>query len=223
MLIEIPALLSPEDIAEIRKIVDQAEAADGRLTAGMAASRVKNNEEMQFTEPQRLFINRLLMQRLGGNAVFNSAAMPLKVADPIVARYGQGNTYGDHIDDPVMGSGQKFRTDVSMTIFLAEPDDYEGGELYVHTPFGAQTVKLAAGSAVIYPSGSLHRVEPITSGQRLVAVAWIQSMIREPERRQILHELNQAREKLLTIAPTASETKQVDHSYINLVRMWAEV
>lgn len=223
MLIEIPALLSPEDIAEIRKVVDQAEAADGRLTAGMAASQVKNNEEMQFTEPQRLFINRLLMQRLGGNAVFNSAAMPLKVADPIIARYGTGNTYGDHIDDPVMGSGQKFRTDVSMTLFLADPSEYEGGELYVHTPFGAQTVKLAAGSAVIYPSGSLHRVEPVTSGQRLVAVAWIQSMIREAERRQILHELNQAREKLLTIAPTASETRQVDHSYINLVRMWADV
>ena len=223
MLIEIPALLSPEDIAEIRKVVDQAEAADGRLTAGMAASQVKNNEEMQFTEPQRLFINRLLMQRLGGNAVFNSAAMPLKVADPIIARYGTGNTYGDHIDDPVMGSDQKFRTDVSMTLFLADPSEYEGGELYVHTPFGAQTVKLAAGSAVIYPSGSLHRVEPVTSGQRLVAVAWIQSMIREAERRQILHELNQAREKLLTIAPTASETRQVDHSYINLVRMWADV
>ncbi len=223
MLITIPKLLNAEDLSNLRSLIQQAQPVDGRATAGAAARKVKKNEEMQFNEQQHLLINRVLMSRLGASSTFNSAVMPLKIADPILARYTAGMAYGDHIDDPIMGSGQKFRTDVSMTIFISEPDEYEGGELTVHTPFGPQTVKLTAGDAVIYPSGSLHRVAEVTSGERLVAVAWIQSMVREPERRALLHELNQAREKLLTIAPTTSETKQVDHSYINLVRMWSDV
>ncbi|MCB1738661.1 MAG: Fe2+-dependent dioxygenase, partial [Gammaproteobacteria bacterium] len=144
-------------------------------------------------------------------------------ADPIIARYTPGMAYGEHIDDPIMGTGQKFRTDISMTVFLNAPEAYDGGDLIAETPFGRQTVKLPAGDAVIYPSGSLHQVGEVTAGERLVAVAWIQSMIRDPQRRQLLYELNQAREKLLVIAPGNSETRQIDHTYINLVRMWAEV
>ena len=223
MLLTLRKVLSADDLAELHRIIKAGQAADGRLSAGMAAAKVKKNEEMQFSDDQRLQINRLLMTRLGANPNFRNATFPLRVADPIIARYVPGMAYGEHIDDPIMGSGQKFRTDVSMTIFLNDPDDYEGGDLVVETPFGQQKVKLPAGDAVIYPSGSLHQVAEVTGGERLVAVAWIQSMIRDPQRRQILYELNQAREKLLVISPGNSETRHVDHAYINLVRMWAEV
>ncbi|MCB1735127.1 MAG: Fe2+-dependent dioxygenase [Gammaproteobacteria bacterium] len=223
MLLTLRKVLSQDDLAELHRIIQAGQAADGRLTAGKAAAQVKKNEEMQFSDNQRLNINRLLMQRLGANADFRNATFPLRVADPIIARYIPGMAYGEHIDDPIMGSGQKFRTDVSMTIFLSEPGTYEGGDLIAETPFGRQTVKLPAGDAVIYPSGSLHQVGEVTAGERLVAVAWIQSMIRDPQRRQLLYELNLAREKLMVISPGNSETRQVDHAYINLVRMWAEL
>ena len=132
--------------------------------------------------------------------------------------------YGDHVDDPVMGSGgPRFRSDVSMTVFLSDPSDYEGGELVIRTPFGTQAVKLPAGYAVIYPSSSLHRVAEVTAGRRLVALTWIQSHVRDPARRELLYELNQARESLLEKAPGDDATRLVDRSYNNLVRMWGEL
>jgi PKHD-type hydroxylase len=132
--------------------------------------------------------------------------------------------YGDHIDDPVMGGqGGQFRADIAVTIFLNATSDYEGGELIINTTFGEQKVKLEAGDAVLYPASSLHRVAPVTQGERLVTVIWLQSMIRDPARRELLYELDQARNKLLQNNPDATETKQVDHAYTNLVRMWSEV
>ncbi len=133
-------------------------------------------------------------------------------------------TYGDHVDDPIMGSGGgRFRTDVSMTVFLNEPNAYEGGELTVRTPFGDKKVKLAAGDAVVYPSASVHEVAPVTSGIRQVALTWIQSYVRDAAKRELLYELDQAREKLLDDDSEAQEAKYVDRSYANLLRMWAEV
>ncbi|MCK5091386.1 MAG: Fe2+-dependent dioxygenase, partial [Gammaproteobacteria bacterium] len=128
-----------------------------------------------------------------------------------------------HIDDPVTGEAQRFRCAVATTIFLNSPDEYEGGELVVRTPFGDQMVKLAAGDAVVYPASSLHHVKEVSKGNRIVAVTWTQSMVRDASRRELLHELNLAREKLMQASPNAEETAQVDHSYTNLVRMWAEV
>jgi PKHD-type hydroxylase len=149
--------------------------------------------------------------------------MPLKVAAPYYARYTTGMSYGSHVDDPVMGEGDLYRSDISVTIFLSGPDDYDGGELVIQTPFGEQRIKLPAGDAVMYPSSSRHRVAEVTRGERVVAVSWIQSMIRDANKRALLHELNLAREKLLQEKPDAEETAQVNQAYINLVRMWSEI
>jgi PKHD-type hydroxylase len=149
--------------------------------------------------------------------------MPLKTATPYYARYTPGMSYGDHVDDPVMGVGDLYRSDLSVTIFLNGMQDYEGGELCIRTAFGEQRVKLPAGDAVLYPSSSIHHVAEVTRGERVVAVSWIQSLVRGPEQRALLHELNQARETLLQERPDAAETARVNQSYINLVRMWAEL
>jgi len=224
MLLEIPNLLNAAQLSKIHEILQSASFVDGKLTAGMAASRVKNNEEMQQEPKQIQILIRIIMSSLGHNARFRSAVLPHRVADPIFARYRPGMTYGDHVDDPIMGSqGPRFRTDVSMTIFLREPDTYRGGELVIRTPFGPREIKLAAGHAVIYPSSSVHRVAEVTEGERLVALAWIQSYVRDPAKRELLYELDQAREHLLRHAPEEQPTSYVERSYANLVRMWADL
>jgi PKHD-type hydroxylase len=167
---------------------------------------------------------RILTSAMANNGTFRSAVLPYRMADPIFARYQPGMTYGDHVDDPLMGlSGQRFRSDVSMTIFLRQPETYQGGELVVRTTFGEKRVKLRAGSAVIYPSSSLHHVAEVTQGERLVALAWIQSYVRDPAQRELLYELDQAREHLISTAPGEETTGLVDKSYANLLRMWGDV
>ena len=223
MLIEIPELLSSAQLEKIGELLGQARFQDGRLTAGMAASKVKNNEELAL-EPellQRLY--RVVMPSVGHSAVFRSAVLPAKVADFIFARYQPGMRYGDHVDDPIMGQGPKFRTDVSMTIFLSPPETYDGGELVIRTSFGDQRVKLPAGHAVVYPSASVHRVAEVTRGERMVALTWIQSFVRDAAKRELLYELDKSREHLLRTDPESDVSKNVDRSYVNLLRMWAEV
>ena len=224
MLLTIPGLLNPAQLNKIREILAGAEFVDGRLTAGFAAARVKRNLELK-QDPERLQrLIRIIMASLAHNETFRFGALPHRVADPIVARYEPGMTYGDHVDDPIMGtSGPRFRTDVSMTIFLNPPESYEGGELTVRTPFGDRKVKLPAGDAVIYPSSSLHCVAEVTAGERLVALTWIQSYVRDAARRELLYELNLARESLLKEAPGTETTGYVDRSYANLLRMWADL
>ncbi len=223
MLVTIPDVLDDATLKQVREILDRSRFVDGRLSAGMAARRVKNNEEMA-DDPQTMErINNLVMGSLVRNPVYQAAALPLKVATPFYARYQPGKYYGDHVDDPIMGAPQRYRTDVSITLFLNEPEEYDGGELVVRTEFGNQEVKLPAGHAVMYPSSSIHHINEVTRGERLVAVTWVQSMIRSPEQRALLYQLHQARETLLRERPEAPETKQVDISYVNLVRMWAEL
>ena len=188
MLLTIPGLLNAAQIDKIHQTLVGAEFVDGRLTAGFAASRVKHNLELR-PEPERMqLLVRILMSSLGHNETFRFAVLPHRVADPIFARYTPGMTYGDHVDDPIMGStGPRFRTDVSMTVFLNPPETYDGGELSIRTPFGPREVKLPAGDAVVYPSSSLHRVSPVTRGERLVALTWIQSYVRDAARRELLY------------------------------------
>jgi len=222
VLIEIHELLNPAQLQKIHQLLQDGAFVDGKLTAGMAAARVKDNQELQ-QDPQLLQrLYRILMASVGQNARFRSFALPHRVADFIFARYQPGMHYGDHVDDPIMGGG-KFRTDVSMTVFLNDPEAYDGGELVIRTPFGDQRVKLAAGSAVVYPSSSVHHVAEVTRGERLVALTWIQSFVRGAAQRELLFELDQAREHLLRTEPNSEHAKAVDRSYANLLRMWVDV
>jgi PKHD-type hydroxylase len=224
MLIEIPGVLNEAQLAKIREIAEKAAFRDGRMTAGKAAGRVKRNEELDAEPDRQQLLNRIIMSSIAQNARFRSFALPHRMADFILARYRPGMTYGDHVDDPIMGSaGPRFRSDVSMTVFLNRADDYQGGELLVRTPFGDKRVKLDAGGAVVYPSASVHQVAPVTAGVRLVALTWIQSYVRDAARRELLFELDQAREALLGRDPEAEATRHVDRSYANLLRMWAEL
>ncbi|MEW7987790.1 MAG: Fe2+-dependent dioxygenase [Candidatus Thiodiazotropha sp.] len=221
---QIDDLLQQAQLDKIDQTLAQAEFVDGKLTAGKAAQRVKNNQELKGEPRQMELLIRILTSAMANNGTFRSALLPYRMADPIFARYQPGMTYGDHVDDPLMGlSGQRFRSDVSMTIFLREPETYEGGELVVRTTFGEKRVKLPAGSAVIYPSSSLHHVAEVTKGERLVALAWIQSYVRDPAQRELLYELDQAREHLLATAPDTESAGLVDKSYANLLRMWGDV
>jgi PKHD-type hydroxylase len=224
MLLEIPSVLNPAQLEKIHDILEKGQFQDGRLTAGSAAARVKSNEEL-LQDPHRMrTLVRILMSSLGHNATFKNAALPFRIADPIFARYQPGMAYGNHVDDPIMGSGgPRFRTDVSMTIFLQPPQSYDGGELVVRTSFGERAVKLLAGDAVLYPSSSLHHVAPVTRGERLVCLTWIQSYIKDAHQRELLYELNLAREHLLRQDPEAAATSYVDKSYANLLRMWSEL
>jgi len=223
MLIRIDKVLDQAQLEQAKTLIESGRFDDGRKSAGKAARRVKLNEELLLDPARFSELNNLVMGNLVKHPVFRSAAMPLKTAAPYYARYSSGMSYGAHVDDPVMGQTALYRSDLSVTVFLTEPDSYEGGELRIQTAFGEQQVKLPAGDAVLYPSSSIHQVAEVTRGERLVAVSWIQSMVRSPEQRALLHELNQAREVLLQERPDATETQQVNHSYINLVRMWSDV
>ena len=223
MLLRIPKLLGPEPLGRIARLLAEARFADGRLSAGMAARRVKHNEELAGDEGRIQELNGLVMGTLVRHPVYRYAVLPRRVAVPYYARYREGMGYGDHVDDPVMGAGDRYRSDVSITVFLNPPEAYEGGELVIATSFGEQTVKYPAGDAVLYPSSSRHRVAPVGRGERLVAVTWTQSLVRSPERRELLWDLYRARETLLREAPEAAQTRRVDKAYVNLLRMWAEL
>ncbi|MCU7858187.1 MAG: Fe2+-dependent dioxygenase [Candidatus Thiodiazotropha sp. (ex Lucinoma borealis)] len=224
MLVEIEGLLQQAQLNKIDEVLSQANFVDGKLTAGKAAQRVKNNQELSGEPKQMELLIRILTSAMAHNSTFRSAVLPYRMADPLFARYQPGMTYGKHVDDPLMGlSGQRFRSDVSMTIFLRDPDTYQGGELIVRTTFGEKRVKLKAGSAVIYPSSSLHQVAEVSRGERLVALAWIQSYVRDPAQRELLYELDLAREHLLATAADDETTGLVDKSYANLLRMWGDV
>ena len=223
MLTHIKGILDRDQLVTVQQLITAGKFSDGSSSAGMAASRVKHNEELVLEQRLMGDLNNLVMGSLVKHPVYRSAAMPLKTAAPYYAHYTKGMSYGEHVDDPIMGQGEIYRSDVSITIFLNSPEDYDGGELVIQTSFGEQQVKLPAGDAILYPSSSVHRVAEVTRGERQVAVSWIQSLVKEPEKRALLHDLNQAREKLLHEKPDADETRQVNQSYINLVRMWSEI
>lgn len=224
MLTPLPAVLNRDELAALRPLLTQARFIDGKLSAGSAAKRVKNNQEIDRQSQQLERLNNIVMGNLVRHPVYRAAALPLHVAAPFYARYAPGMSYGEHLDDPIMGSdGMLYRSDIAITVFLNAPEDYDGGELSIRTPFGMQTTKLAAGDAVMYPSSSLHRVNEVTRGERLVAVTWVQSLVRDAAQRELLYDLYRARETLLARAPAAEETAQVSAAYMNLVRMWSEI
>ena len=224
MLTHIKGILDQDQLAAAHKLIAAGKYSDGSSSAGMAARRVKHNEELALTQAHMSDLNNLVMNSLVNHPVYRSAALPLRIAAPYYAHYTKGMSYGEHVDDPIMGQGSElYRSDISITIFLNSPADYDGGELVIQTSFGEQQIKLPAGDAVLYPSSSTHRVAEVSRGERLVAVSWVQSLVQEPERRALLHDMNQARETLLRDKPNAEETRQVNQSYVNLVRMWSDI
>ena len=217
-------MLDRSELDVVQRMLAGAPFVDGKLSAGLAAKRVKHNLEVDRNARELEQLNNLVMGKLVQHPVYRSGALPLRVAAPYYARYTPGMRYGDHVDDPVMGAdGTLYRSDVSITVFLSDPAGYDGGELVINTPFGEQQVKLPAGDAVMYPSSSLHRVAEVTRGERLVAVTWLQSLVRDPARRELLHELNSVRERLLANTPQTEDAKLINKTYVNLVRMWGDV
>jgi len=224
MLITIPELLNEQTLSEVKGLLDGAEFVDGKLSAGRDAQRVKNNEEFKGDAAQTERLNQLVMGALYQHPTYQAAAMPLKLSSAFFARYTTGQSYGQHVDDAIMGGqGRQYRTDVSTTVFLSSPEDYQGGELIIETEVGDQAIKLPAGHAVFYPSGSLHRVNEITGGERLVAVTWAQSMVKDPQQRALLYDLYIVKEALLGVSPDAEATARANRAYINLFRQWADL
>ncbi|HEY5635446.1 MAG TPA: Fe2+-dependent dioxygenase [Burkholderiales bacterium] len=224
MLLAIPGVLMPDEIQLVGELLRDARLVDGRLSAGAAARRVKHNQELQVPEADLERLNRVVMGALMRHPAYRAGALPRHVASPSYVRYETGMAYGPHLDDPIMGVGAAiYRSDVAVTVFLTPPQAYDGGELSVRTAFGVQSVKLEAGDAVLYPAGSLHHVAPVTRGERLVAVTWVQSLVRDAAQRELLFGLNAAREALLKKAPDSGETAQVNAAYMNLMRMWSEL
>ena len=221
-MLEIPKVLSREQLDSVAKMLAGATFVDGKLSAGSRASTVKKNQELDPKHASTDELNEIVIGNLFRHPVFQSAVLPSRVSAAFFARYTPGMAYGDHIDDPIMGAGDRYRCDVAITVFLNDPDSYDGGELEVRTPFGEQSVKLAAGNAFAYPASSVHRVCEVSRGERLVAVAWAQSLVRDPAKRELLYDLDVARQSLMGVTPKAIVTEKVDAVYANLVRMWAE-
>lgn len=224
MLLTISGVIPRPQLDRIRQLLERGEFKDGKLSAGREAQRVKNNQEL-IQEPD-LFaaLNNLLMGCLVQHPIYQQAVLPRRIAAPYYARYIAGMQYGDHIDDPIMGSGtDQYRSDVSISVFLNNPADYVGGELVIRGNQGEQSIKLKAGDAVLYPSSFLHHVNEVTDGERLVAVTWAQSLVRDSGQRELLYQLCQARERLLQARPEAEETAWISNCYANLVRMWSHL
>ncbi|MDJ0833180.1 MAG: Fe2+-dependent dioxygenase [Gammaproteobacteria bacterium] len=223
MLLTIDHLLDAETLDKIQQIFARARFVDGKLTAGDVASRVKNNQQMDPNDAYYQQLNDLVLPNLVKNPHYLAACWPARLKPPYYVRYTSGMTYGEHVDNPLMSEQNTLRTDVSMTIFLSRPEDYDGGELTILDQYGERKIKLDAGSVVIYPSHSRHVVAPVTSGVRQVAVTWAQSRIRDPARREMLYELNQAREILIRELPQSEATRKVSASFNNLVRRWIDI
>jgi len=222
MLVCIPDVLSPEEVTTVRDWMAASEFVDGRTTAGFRAKRVKKNEQVGRNVPDRDKIDAIVLNGLKKNAEFQRVVMPRHIQRPLLSRYKPGMEYGLHVDDALMGTDGAWRTDVSVTVFVNQPYDYEGGELEIHSPFGIESMKFPAGSAITYPSSTLHRVTPVTKGERLAAVTWVQSKIRDPFQREVLHDLDRIRRKLSKDSPESEETDLAFKVHANLLRCWAD-
>lgn len=227
MLIRLKNILGPQELKQVQEILANAHYVDGKLSAGVIAAQEKNNQELESSDPNVQVLNNIVMGNLVRHKVYQRAALPLRIASPFYACYKSGMQYGEHIDDPVMGAAsensQRYRSDLAITIFLNSPEDYQGGELIIQTDYGEQRIKYTAGDAVLYPATTRHQVAEVTEGERLVAVSWIQSLVKNTEQRALLYQLSCAREKLLRKQADQEHSKQVDTVYVNLVRMWSEL
>ncbi|HEY1926088.1 MAG TPA: Fe2+-dependent dioxygenase [Caulobacteraceae bacterium] len=226
MTLQIQGLLSGEEVRQCRATLASAPWLDGRVTAGDQSARAKRNLQAAEDSPQVASAGELVLRGLGRNAAFMSAALPLRVYPPLFNRYGEGMSFGDHVDNAIRTSpvsGQSYRTDLSATLFLSDPSEYDGGELVIGEGTFAARVKLAAGDLILYPTTSVHRVEAVTRGERWASFFWVQSLVADPSQRALLHDLDRAigaaRDGLGDAHPAAVS---LVGAYHNLVRMWAQ-
>ena len=226
MLLAIPDVLTPAQIARARLVLDAAPWVDGRVTAGHQSARVKDNHQLPEESPAAREIGGMILDALGRNPLFVSAALPLRVFPPLFNRYEGGQAFGTHVDNAVRqiaGTPARIRTDLSATLFLAEPHEYEGGELVIEDTYGVHAVKLPAGHLILYPATSLHHVKPVTGGVRVAAFFWIQSMVRDDGARAMLFDLDAAIQSVSRDVPGHPSAIQLTGVYHNLVRRWADV
>ena len=224
MLLHIPDILDHEQVAQLRTALEAADWTDGRETVGEQGAQVKRNRQLPDASPLRRQLGEMVLAALAKNPLYHAATLPLRTLPPRFNRYEGGGEYGMHVDGSVMAlpNGEQLRSDISCTLFLSEPDDYDGGELIVSDTYGEHEVKLPAGDAIIYPSSSLHRVQPVTRGARLAAFFWVQSLVRDDSRRRLLYELDASIQRLIATGADRDAVLQLTGTYHNLLRQWAE-
>ncbi|RAP57462.1 Fe2+-dependent dioxygenase [Oleiagrimonas sp. MCCC 1A03011] len=224
MLIHIPGLLTPDQAVSMRRRLEAADWADGRETVGTQGAQVKRNQQLAEHSPLRQELATEVLQALGRSPLFHAAALPHRILPPRFNRYAGGGTYGNHVDGAVMrlDDGTQLRSDIACTLFLDEPDRYDGGELIVGDTYGEHEVKLPAGDMIVYPASSIHRVAPVTRGARLAAFFWVQSLIRDDQRRRTLLELDTAIQTLTHEQADRGALVQLTAVYHNLLRAWSE-
>jgi len=226
MMIHVPKVLNAEQVAECRRLLDSAEWTDGKATVGEQGALVKKNRQLPELSPVGRQLGEVILTALSRNPLFFSAALPLKTVPPLFNRYEGGEQYGTHIDGAVRavpGSSHFIRTDLSSTLFLTDPAEYDGGELVVFDTFGQHEVKLPAGDLVLYTSGSLHRVNPVTRGARVSSFFWTQSMVADERHRETLYRLDQTIQKIRGKHGETDEAVALAGHYHNLLRMWSEI
>ncbi len=226
MLITVPDVLNSTELSDARAALDATEWVDGKATAGYQAQRVKENLQLAEGSPLALKLGEVVLAALARSPLFMSAALPLRVFPPMFNRYTGGGHFGTHVDTAIRAmasTGQRIRTDLSATLFISTPDEYEGGELLVEDTYGVHSVKLPAGHMVLYPASSLHRVTPVTKGARVASFFWIQSMIRDDGDRTLLFDLDSAIQQLAKENQGGSVGVKLTGVYHNLLRRWAEM
>lgn len=224
MIITIPNVLTNDEVLTCRNTLSSATWESGLATAGHLAATVKNNDQLPLEHPAGRQLGELILQALSTHPAFIAAALPARILPPRFNRYMGGGTYGNHIDNAIFalpGTAQRLRSDISVTLFLSSPADYDGGELIIEDTFGTHRIKLPAGHMVVYPSSSLHRVNPVTQGTRLASFFWVQSLIREDHRRRLLWDLDQSIQGLTLQDANAAEISRLTGVYHNLVREWS--
>lgn len=226
MLVHIPEILSADEAAACRQALADADWVDGRGTAGHLSAPVKRNAQLHWQDPTATRLGGMISSKLERHPMFLSAALPASILPPLFNRYADGGHYGPHLDGairPVDGTGRRIRTDLSMTLMLSEPDDYDGGELQIADLAGGRSIRLSAGDAILYPATSIHQVTPVTRGERLAAFTWIQSMVRDDGARTLLFELDTAIQRLPQEEGIATARLELSNVYHNLLRRWAEL
>ncbi|MCB2100371.1 MAG: Fe2+-dependent dioxygenase [Rhodobacterales bacterium] len=225
MILTIESLLSAQDLANVDKVLARAVWADGALSAAGHARKVKRNAELDAQKtPGARDLEALVYRRLAGHPDVADRALPLKFSRPIISRYDPGMAYGEHVDNPLLGgTGATMRTDISATVFLADPADYDGGELVMTVEGEERTFRMPRGGAVVYGTGVSHRVAPVTRGARVAAVVWMQSIVADPGKREILSEFQRAHHLMVEKHPDSPETALVLKAYYNLMRRWTQV